>query len=153
MNVTRDELRLAETVAMNCHRVCLCGSTRHLASFLRWNSILSRHGVVVLSIGCVLGDKDGSDRSLGEELDRVHRRKIDMCDAILVLDVDGYEGRSTRSEVAYARRRGAGVYRLTDYDCDQEWPLEDALFESLRVALGVRYSEDHGYVATAGVDR
>lgn len=37
-----------------------------------------------------------------EALDELHKRKIDLCDEVLVLNVGGYVGDSTRSEVEYA---------------------------------------------------
>lgn len=35
-------------------------------------------------------------------LDDMHKRKIDMEDEIFVINVDGYIGSSTRSEIEYA---------------------------------------------------
>ena len=35
-------------------------------------------------------------------LDDMHKRKIDMADAIYVINRNGYIGESTRSEIAYA---------------------------------------------------
>lgn len=42
-------------------------------------------------------------------LDELHNRKIDLADEILVLNVGGYVGASTASEVAYAREHGKRV--------------------------------------------
>ncbi len=36
-------------------------------------------------------------------LDELHKRKIDLADEVLVLNVGGYIGESTRSEIDYAR--------------------------------------------------
>jgi hypothetical protein len=47
------------------------------------------------------------------QLDELHRYKIDMSDAIMVIDVNGYAGESTRSEVEYAIRKGKPVYSYT----------------------------------------
>ena len=44
-----------------------------------------------------------------EELDRLHKRKIDLADEVLVLNVGGYVGSSTRSEVEYAALTGKPV--------------------------------------------
>ena len=35
-------------------------------------------------------------------LDDIHKRKIDMADAIYVINKDGYVGMSTQSEILYA---------------------------------------------------
>ena len=37
------------------------------------------------------------------QLDELHKRKIDMSDAIFVINKDGYIGSSTESEIRYAR--------------------------------------------------
>ena len=36
----------------------------------------------------------------------MHKRKIDMADEIFVINVGGYIGSSTRSEIEYALRHG-----------------------------------------------
>ena len=51
-----------------------------------------------------------------EMLDDMHKRKIDMADEIYVINVGGYIGDSTRSEIAYARKMGKSVeYLETDH--------------------------------------
>jgi hypothetical protein len=45
-------------------------------------------------------------------LDDMHKRKIDMADEIFVINVHGYIGESTRSEIEYAKRTGKTVRYL-----------------------------------------
>lgn len=47
-----------------------------------------------------------------EMLDDMHKRKIDMADEIYVINVGGYIGESTRSEIAYARKTGKAIRYL-----------------------------------------
>ena len=47
-----------------------------------------------------------------EMLDDMHKRKIDMADRIYVINVNGYIGSSTRSEIEYARKKGKQVLFL-----------------------------------------
>ena len=42
-------------------------------------------------------------------LDDMHKRKIDMADEIFVINVGGYIGESTRSEIEYAKSTGKRV--------------------------------------------
>jgi uncharacterized protein (UPF0218 family) len=42
----------------------------------------------------------------------MHKRKIDMADEIYVINVGGYIGSSTRSEIDYALAHGKGVRYL-----------------------------------------
>ena len=44
-----------------------------------------------------------------EMLDDMHKRKIDMADEIFVINVGGYIGDSTRSEIEYAKEHGKTV--------------------------------------------
>ena len=45
-------------------------------------------------------------------LDDMHKHKIDMADSIYVINVGGYIGESTRSEIDYARRKGKRIRYL-----------------------------------------
>ena len=47
-----------------------------------------------------------------EMLDDMHKRKIDMADAIYVINVGGYIGSSTKSEIEYAKQQSKEVYYL-----------------------------------------
>ncbi|HHX17025.1 MAG TPA: hypothetical protein GX725_03865 [Mollicutes bacterium] len=42
-------------------------------------------------------------------LDRIHRKKIDISDAIYVVNIDGYIGSATRNEIRYATLTGKDV--------------------------------------------
>ena len=99
--------------------VTLCGSTRFRSAFERMNTILTMEGSIVLTVGVY---KDYFGRPLTEDekdrLDKMHLRKIDMADTIVVIDVDGYIGESTLREIGYARQRGKIITRLSEHP---EW--------------------------------
>jgi hypothetical protein len=88
--------------------VCLCGSTRFSQAFQEANLRETLVGKFVLSIGC--DTKSDRDLALGPvdktALDLLHFFKIDLAHEVLVLNVGGYIGESTRREIAYARRSG-----------------------------------------------
>lgn len=90
--------------------VCLCGSTRFEDAYRTENRRLTLAGAIVLSVGVFghAGDLDltGDQK---DRLDELHQRKIDLADRVHVLNVDGYVGDSTRSEVAYAREHDVPV--------------------------------------------
>lgn len=100
--------------------VCLCGSTRFFAEFQQANYDLTMKGEIVLSVGFYPhakvehghGEGVGHDSAEKVALDELHKRKIDLCDYVLVLNVGGYIGDSTRSEIEYARQVGRPVVYL-----------------------------------------
>ena len=47
-------------------------------------------------------------------LDDMHKRKIDMADEIFVINVGGYIGSSTKSEIEYALKKGKKVNYLEE---------------------------------------
>jgi hypothetical protein len=96
--------------------VCLCGSTRFMDAFFEqgWNETLK--GRIVLSVGVCKHAEDHGGEALGENvaamLDELHKRKIDLADEVLVLNVGGYIGKSTRSEIDYAIVHGKPIRYL-----------------------------------------
>lgn len=101
--------------------VTLCGSTRFKEEFLTVQKRLTLKGKIVLSVGLFghSGDEEvweGMDEgTMGKTkamLDDMHKRKIDMADSIYVINVGGYIGESTRSEIEYAKEHGKGVEYL-----------------------------------------
>ena len=100
--------------------VCLCGSTRFYETFQRANYDLTLRGEIVLTVGFYPhastlhghGEGVGHDSASKVALDKLHKRKIDLADYVLVLNVGGYIGESTRSEIGYARARGVPVRYL-----------------------------------------
>jgi hypothetical protein len=96
--------------------VCLCGSTRFWREFQEASLRETLAGRIVLSIGAARC-ADGDDKTFGgyvpadefdrvkESLDRLHCEKINLADEVLVLNVGGYVGDSTRREVLHAARR------------------------------------------------
>ena len=98
--------------------VVLCGSTRFADAFREADIRETAAGRIVLSIGCDMRTdhelwNDPADRErLKTELDELHKRKIDLADQVLVLNVGGYIGESTRGEIAYAESLGRPVRYL-----------------------------------------
>lgn len=91
--------------------VTLCGSTRFREDFLRVQKELTLQGNIVISVGLFghSGDTEVFDNETKTMLDDMHKRKIDMADAIFVINKNGYVGESTRSEIAYAEALGKPV--------------------------------------------
>lgn len=104
--------------------ITLCGSTRFTDQMLIKQWELTKQGYIVLS-WCALPDWyiDGEDKfHLGEKegvketLDEVHKRKIDLSNKIIVVNVDRYIGESTRSEIKYAHSKNVPVEYMYQRD-------------------------------------
>lgn len=93
--------------------VCLCGSTRFKDQYRAENRRLTMAGKIVLSVG-LFGHADGHEFTDEEKemLDVLHKRKIDLADRIHVINVGGYIGDSTQSEIEYARETGTKITYL-----------------------------------------
>ena len=94
--------------------ITLCGSTRFKEQFLEAQKRLTLEGRIVISVGLFghSGDDEVWTEGTKEMLDDMHKRKIDMADGIYVINVGGYIGSSTRSEIEYARATGKTVEYL-----------------------------------------
>ena len=94
--------------------ITLCGSTRFKDEFIETQKRLSLQGSIVISVGLFghSGDKEVWQDGVKEMLDDMHKRKIDMADSIYVINVGGYIGSSTRSEIEYAIAHGKTVEYL-----------------------------------------
>ena len=101
--------------------ITLCGSTRFKDEFMEVQKRLTLARNIVISVGLFghSGDNEvwenmdeGTLTKTKEMLDDMHKRKIDMADEIFVINVGGYIGSSTRSEIDYAIATGKAVHYL-----------------------------------------
>ena len=105
--------------------ITLCGSTRFKEQFIEAQKRLTLKGNIVISVGLFghSGDEEvwegmdeGTLSKTKEMLDDMHKRKIDMADSIYVINVGGYIGDSTKSEIEYARSHGKKIEYLEPID-------------------------------------
>ena len=99
--------------------ICLCGSTRFTDVMLVIQWEFSKQGHIVLGWNALPDSYFNSggiprkwlenhktnvaeQEGVKEILDELHKRKIDLADEVFVINVEGYIGESTRSEINYA---------------------------------------------------
>jgi len=97
--------------------ICLCGSTRFVDTFNEWRKKLTLEGKIVLSIELVTSqtkeeDPQHNNHDVKRMLDELHLRKIDLADKVMILNVGGYIGNSTRAEIEYAESKGKPIKYL-----------------------------------------
>ena len=104
--------------------VTLCGSTRFKNAFMEAQKRLTLEGNIVISVGLFghAGDAEvwenmdeGTLTKTKEMLDDMHKRKIDMADEVFVINVGGYIGSSTKSEIEYAEATGKTIRYLEEH--------------------------------------
>jgi hypothetical protein len=112
--------------------ICICGSSRFAEyhAIARW--LFERDGKTI----CIMinylpqhyaesefgvGKNDHFAEASGrkEILDELHKRKIDISDAIFVVDIDGYIGESTRSEMEYAEKLNRPIFIWSETTVDE----------------------------------
>ena len=139
--------RFLERIAMSEHKDCfiikggmfmvgkykvitLCGSTKFKDEFIKAQKELTLAGNIVISVGLFghSGDNEVWTNDTKEMLDDMHKRKIDMADSISVINVGGYIGESTRSEIEYAKEHGWKLIRIPYWEYNN---IENILNEIL----------------------
>lgn len=95
--------------------VCLCGSTKFKQEYLETQFKETMEGNIVLSVGWFSHADGHVYKPTDQEkidLDELHKRKIDLADEIMVINVNGYVGDSTKSEIEYAIMSGKPIRYL-----------------------------------------
>lgn len=84
--------------------ITICGSFKYK------NEMSIAAEQLTLSGNCVLTpneltrpNKESYTEDEAKMIDKMHKEKIKISDAILVIDVNGYIGSSTKSEIEYAK--------------------------------------------------
>jgi hypothetical protein len=95
--------------------ITICGSTRFKKEIMDVARDLTLAGHIVLA-PCVFHHMEDEPLSTEDKirLDNLHRQKINMSDAIFVVNVNGYIGESTYGEIDWADRMKKQVFFLND---------------------------------------
>ena len=89
--------------------VTICGSMRYAKEMQKISRELeSKNGYCVIQ--CVY--KSNNIPETQTEIDNIvkaHWKKIDICDIVYVVNINGYIGRSTQKEIEYAISKGKEI--------------------------------------------
>lgn len=93
--------------------ITLCGSTKFKNEFEDISKKLALEGHTVLSVN-MFAHADNIELTTEQKimLDNEHKEKINVSDAIFVINKNGYIGESTVSEIDWAQRMKKQVYFL-----------------------------------------
>ncbi len=94
---------------MDIKVITICGSMRYSKEMIKIAEELElKKGYAVIQ--CVYNldglKYEGLDANI---LDKIHKKKIDISDAIYVVNIDGYIGNATKNEIEYAINKGKEV--------------------------------------------
>jgi len=108
--------------------ITLCGSSRFCAemAILAWE--FEKGGCITMGLHLLphgycesqgmVPDVEGKIHHIGEqegvamEMDALHFKKIELCDSVFVVNLNGYIGSSTAREIAYAEHLGKPISYL-----------------------------------------
>ena len=101
--------------------ITLCGSTKYKQYFEDANRELTMAEWIVLTVGSFHHSEEHEPTKIKiqhfkDKLDKLHKEKIALSRCILVLDIDGYIGPSTESEIMHAKNLGLEVYHYSKGD-------------------------------------
>lgn len=111
---TENENIRGDRMIGNYKVITLCGSTKFKNEFIKAQKDLTLQGYIVISVGLFghSGDDEVWTEGTKTMLDDMHKRKIDMADEIFVINVGGYVGSSTISEIVYTMKVGKKIRYL-----------------------------------------
>lgn len=111
--------------------ITICGSTRFKDKMMEVAEGLTLDGHIVLMPNVFHHDDENFPVEAKLQLDNLHREKINMSDAVFVVNIDKYIGESTYGELDWARRMKKEIYFLEPMEepKDEEAPApgEDAI--------------------------
>lgn len=84
--------------------VTLCGSTKFKKEFIQIQKELTLKRNIVLTLGLFGHSGEPEAWKYKNMLDDMHKAKIDLSDAIFIININGYIGESTKAEIEYAKK-------------------------------------------------
>ena len=96
--------------------ITICGSMKFVREMMEISERVELQGNVVL-MPIYNPSRPNKESFTSEEvliLDKMHRERIKLSDAILVVNVNGYIGSSTKNEIEYAKYLNKEVIYYTD---------------------------------------
>ena len=96
--------------------ITVCGSLKFYKEMMEITEKVELEGNCML-VPIYNPSKSSKDDFTEEEtliLDKMHKERIKLADAILVVNVDGYIGSSTKSEIEFAKSLNKEIMYYTD---------------------------------------
>jgi len=92
--------------------ITICGSLKFIEEMKIYTEKLALEGNCVLSIIYPTKNKDCYTSEEINILGKEHNKKIDLSDAIFVINKNGYIGESVKKEIEYAKNKNKEIIYL-----------------------------------------
>lgn len=92
--------------------ITICGSLKFKNKMMEMAIKLELEGNVVLTPIYPITDDNVYNKKEIIMLGKMHKEKINLSDAIFVVNVDGYIGETTKSEIEYAKEHNKEIIYL-----------------------------------------
>lgn len=92
--------------------ISICGSFKFLKEIKEETERLTLEGNCVLSIIYETKARESYSDADCKTFEKMHYQRIEMSDAIFVVNVDGYIGEATRKEIEYAKKLNKEIMYL-----------------------------------------
>lgn len=96
--------------------ITVCGSMRFYKEMMEITEKIELQGncMLVPIFNPSRSSKEAYTEKEGLILDKMHKERIKLSDAILVVNVDGYIGNSTKGEIEFAKSLNKEIMYYTD---------------------------------------
>lgn len=97
--------------------ITVCGSLRFVKEMMEITEKMELQGncMLVPIYNPARPNKDSFTEEEALMLDQMHKERIKLADAILVVNVDDYIGNSTKNEIEYAKSLNKEIIYYTDF--------------------------------------
>lgn len=97
--------------------ITVCGSLKFKNEMIEVAEKMELRGnCILVPIYPTNPDKDAYTDKEADILGQMHKERIKLADAILVVNVNNYIGSSTKSEIEYAKKLNKEIIYYTDLD-------------------------------------
>ena len=97
--------------------IAICGSMRYVKEMLEVAEKIELQGnVVLLPLYNPWKKKRNYTKDEYNILEKVHKERIKLAEAILVVNVDNYIGESTSKEIEFAKKLGKEIIYYTELE-------------------------------------
>ncbi len=95
--------------------ITVCGSLRFMKEIMAISEKMELQGnCMIAPIYPTNPNKDAYTEDEATMLDKMHQEKIRLSDAILVVNINNYIGKSTQGEIEFAKTLGKEIIYYTD---------------------------------------